>query len=226
MWDGWGNANYHSLQVSSTRTCRAGLFMKGAYTWSKAINMADDDGWAGLPLTNIPGPAPQPRAGGLRPPHMFVMSWVYEMPWGRGKPIPLSGFADYGAWRLARERHLLGLQRHAVHGVGRRASLNAPGSSQTADQIGESSQDRRRGPGHAVLRVESFRDPNFQRPAGTFRFGTMGRNAMRGPGFQKADLAMFKDFRLTERFTSSSRRSRSTSPTRRASTTRRPTSAT
>jgi hypothetical protein len=28
----------------------------------------------------------------------------------------------------------------------------------------------------------------------------MGRNALRGPGFQKADLALFKDFRLTERF--------------------------
>ena len=28
----------------------------------------------------------------------------------------------------------------------------------------------------------------------------MGRNAVRGPGFQKADLAMFKDFKFTERF--------------------------
>jgi hypothetical protein len=46
----------------------------------------------------------------------------------------------------------------------------------------------------------AFRDPNFQRPAGEFRFGSTGRNTMRGPGFQSADLALFKDFRMTERF--------------------------
>jgi hypothetical protein len=28
----------------------------------------------------------------------------------------------------------------------------------------------------------------------------MGRNAVRGPGFQKADLALFKDFRIGEKF--------------------------
>ena len=38
-------------------------------------------------------------------------------------------------------------------------------------------------------------------PSNVFRFGSMGRNSLRGPGFQKADLALFKDFRLTERFT-------------------------
>ena len=48
MWDGWGNANYHSLQVAINKEFSKGLFMKGAYTYSKAINMSDDDGWAGL----------------------------------------------------------------------------------------------------------------------------------------------------------------------------------
>jgi hypothetical protein len=28
----------------------------------------------------------------------------------------------------------------------------------------------------------------------------MGRNSLRGPGFQKADLAIFKDFQFNERF--------------------------
>ena len=80
------------------------------------------------------------------------------------------------------------------------ASLNAPGSNQTADQIADVVKLNQFGPGAQFYSINSFRDPNFQRPAGTFRFGTMGRNALSGPGFQKADLAMFKDFQLTERF--------------------------
>ena len=57
------------------------------------------------------------------------------------------------------------------------------------------------GPGTQYYSIDSFRDPNFQRTPGTFRFGTMGRNAVRGPGFQKVDLALFKDFKIKERFT-------------------------
>ena len=79
-------------------------------------------------------------------------------------------------------------------------SLNTPGSSQTADQIGELRKIGDVGPGTQYYAVESFRDPNVGRPSNVFRFGSMGRNSVRGPGFQKADLALFKDFRLTERF--------------------------
>ena len=62
MWDGWGNANYHSLQTSLNKTLSRGLFLKGAYTWSKAINMADEDGWQAFPLTNIPSELRRNRA--------------------------------------------------------------------------------------------------------------------------------------------------------------------
>lgn len=201
MWDGWANANYHSMQVSINKNLSRGLFMKGAYTWSKAINMSDEDGWAGLPLTNIPEALDRNRAlAGYDRPHMFVMSWVYEMPWGKGRPIPLSGFLDYvaGGWRVNGIYSAYSGTPFTVSAS--TASLNAPGSSQTADQIREIKSIGDVGPNTQWLAVESFGDPNFQRPAGTFRFGTMGRNALRGPGFQKADMAIFKDFALTERF--------------------------
>lgn len=202
MWDGWGNANYHSLQVTLNKSLSRGLFMKGAYTWSKAINMSDDDGWAGLPLTNMPSALRRNRAlAGYDRTHMFIMSWVYELPWGAGRPIPLSGFlnAVAGGWRINGIYSAYSGTPFTV--TAGSASLNTPGSSQTADQIAEVVKIGDVGPGAQYYDVRSFRDPNFQRPAGTFRFGTMGRNALRGPGFQKADLALFKDFRLTERFT-------------------------
>ena len=38
-------SKYHSLQVAVNRPFKNGLLLKGAYTWSKAMNKADDDGW-------------------------------------------------------------------------------------------------------------------------------------------------------------------------------------
>jgi hypothetical protein len=201
MWDGWGNSNYHSLQSSLNKSLSRGLFLKGAYTWSKAINMSDDDGWAGLPLTNLLSALDRNRAlAGYDRTHMLVMSWVYELPWGQGQPFALSGFADkvLGGWRVNGIYSAYSGTPFTVSAGG--TSLNAPGSSQTADLVGEVRKIGDVGPGTQFYDVTAFRDPNFQRPAGTFRFGTMGRNAMRGPGFQKADLALFKDFRVTERF--------------------------
>lgn len=202
MWDGWASANYHSLQVALNKSFSRGLFMKGAYTWSKAINMSDDDGWAGLPLTNMPSALERNRAlAGYDRTHMFVMSWVYELPWGKGRPMPLSGFADWvvGGWRVNGIYSAYSGTPFTVSAGS--ASLNTPGSSQTADQIAEVVKIGDVGPGTQYYTVTSFRDPNFQRPAGTFRFGTTGRNVLRGPGFQKADLALFKDFNVTERLT-------------------------
>lgn len=201
MWDGWGNSNYHSLQTSLNRSFSKGFFVKGAYTYSKAINMSDDDGWAGLPLTNMPSALDRNRAvAGYDRTQMFVMSWVYEMPFGKGRALPLSGLMDLvaGGWSVNGVYSAYSGTPFTV--TAGTASLNTPGSSQTADQIGEIVKVGDVGPGSQYYSVTSFRDPNFQRQSGTFRFGSMGRNALRGPGFQKADLAVFKNFQLNERF--------------------------
>ena len=202
MWDGWASSNYHGLQASLNKTMSKGLFLKGAYTWSKAINMSDEDGWAGLPLTNLPSELKRNRAlAGYDRTHMFIMSWVYEMPWGKGRPMALKGVADAiaGGWRINGIYSAYTGTPFTVSAA--TTSLNAPGSSQTADQIGPLVKIGGVGPGSQYYDVTAFRDPNFQRAAGTFRFGATGRNAVRGPGFQKADLALFKDFKFTERLT-------------------------
>ncbi len=127
------------------------------------------------------------------------MSWVYELPWGKGRPFALSGIADHiaGGWRV---NGIYSAYTGTPFTVSASAnSLNTPGSSQTADQIAEIVEVGDVGPGSQYFAVTSFRDPNLQRPANTYRFGSMGRNALHGPGFQKADLALFKDFNLTER---------------------------
>ena len=59
MWDGSASGNYHSLQVGINRQFSHGLLLKGAYTWSKAINWTDEDGWTGAPQFNW-GPVQSP----------------------------------------------------------------------------------------------------------------------------------------------------------------------
>jgi len=153
---------------------------ESAYTWSKAINISDDDGWAGLPLTNIESDLRRSRGlAGYDRTHMFVMSWVYELPFGKGKAMNMNGVADkvFGGWRLNGIYSAYSGTPFTV--TASDASLNAPGSFQTADQIGEIVKIGDVGPGSQYYSINSFRDPNFQRPAGTFRYGTMGRNSLR-----------------------------------------------
>src|SRR5690606_9125605 len=131
-----------------------GLYLKGAYTWSKAINMSDDDGWAGLPLTNMPSALDRNRAlAGYDRTHMFVMSWVYELPWGKGRPFALSGVTDWiaGGWRINGMYSAYSGTPFTV--TASTASLNTPGSSQTADQIGELVKIGEVGPGQQYYAV-------------------------------------------------------------------------
>jgi hypothetical protein len=85
------------------------------------------------------------------------------------------------------------------------ASLNMPGNAQTRDQVkpvveklGKVGDDGAWFDTSAFARVTEV------------RFGTVGWNTMRGPGVINTDLRLVRNFRLTERFTCNSGRTRST----------------
>ena len=46
-WAARTRSRYHSLQMAVNRPFKDGLLLKGAYTFSKALNETDDDGWIG-----------------------------------------------------------------------------------------------------------------------------------------------------------------------------------
>src|SRR5947207_11859848 len=93
LFQGWLSANYHSFQTAITRQFSKGLMVKGAYTYSKAIDMTDDDGWAELDW-NDPNILRRNRAqAGFNTPHIFQLAYVYELPLGKGKEWANSGGA-------------------------------------------------------------------------------------------------------------------------------------
>ena len=54
--------------------------LKGAYTYSQAKNMADEDGWTGLTWNYLPKYDDNFALAGFDRTHVAQMGWVYELP--------------------------------------------------------------------------------------------------------------------------------------------------
>ena len=185
----WGrrlDTEYHSLQVALNRPFQNGLLLKGAYTWSKAMNEADEDGWVGL-TWNAPSQLHRNWAlAGYDRPHVFQLGAVYQLPFGRDG----QGLGSF----LARNWQLNGIFA-AFSGVpftvtANGAVLNMPGNQQTADQVGEYDML-----GNIGGEGPWFDTSAFAQPEGV-RLGNSGRNAFRGPGQWRIDLSVFRGFEL------------------------------
>jgi len=192
-WNGFLSSNYHSLQTALNRSFSKGLLLKGAYTYSKAINMTDDDGWAGVGWNHLPVFSRNRAPAGYDRTHNFQMGWVYDLPFGKGKQFLQSGAAAaiLGGWSINGVYSAYSGTPFTIGANG--GTLNAPGNTQTADQIGPINYIGLKGPG------QQYFDPaSFASPVGV-RFGTTGRNRFRNPGVAGADLTMMRTFKFSER---------------------------
>lgn len=202
MWDGWGYSAYDSMQATLNKGFSNGFFTKVSYTWGKALNMADDTGWAGPKAFNWEpmlhrnySPASYDRR------HMFTMAFAYEMPFGKGKKFNLDGVADkmFGGWSINGTFFAYTGTPFTVSGSGQ--SLQCIGCTQTAHQIGPVRKLGGKGPQQPYYDPSSFRDPlfYFNQNNPVYTPGSMGINPLYGPGFWQLNPAMFKNFQLTER---------------------------
>jgi hypothetical protein len=191
FWNGFVGANYHSLQVSLNRQVAAGLTLKGAYTWSHAIDYTDDDGWAGLTWNYAPILGRNRATAGYDRTHNFELAYVYELPFGKAKQHLKSGVAAaiLGGWELNGVFAAYSGTPFTV--TASDTALNAPGNTQTADVVG---------PIHKIGSLQQYYDVSSFAPVNTARFGNTGRNVLRSPGVVNNDLSLFRDFISTERF--------------------------
>jgi hypothetical protein len=188
-----GKSDYHALQLQYEHRARNGLTVTGAFTWSKTL----DDSCGNLDACN-----PQlytdfgiERALSTQDvDYALTLSALYELPFGRGKRwgSDVNRWVDYaiGGWQLNGIYTLQG---------GTPFSITASGNPQytRADLIGKISVH----PGNLLDYVDqgAFAAP-AQNASGIFIApGTAGRDIVRGPGFSNMDLAVFKNFPVTER---------------------------
>jgi outer membrane receptor protein involved in Fe transport len=195
MWDGFLNANYHAFQASINRRFRGGVLIKGAYTFSKSISSTDEDGWAGLSWNSDNVLRRNRAVTGYDRNHVLQLGWVADLPFGPGKRFASGG--GIGSL-LVRDWQANGTFS-AYTGVpftvtADGSSLNAPGNAQTADQV-KPVVEQLGGIGRNV----PFFDPLAFRAITDVRYGTSGRDILRGPGVVNADLSIFRTFPIKER---------------------------
>jgi len=71
-----GQAKYNSLQVKANRRLASGLTMFGFVTWSKSFTLVTDQ-YPGNRIFQLDA----------QPALTFSASWVYDLPFGKGKPV-------------------------------------------------------------------------------------------------------------------------------------------
>jgi hypothetical protein len=194
MWDGYLSSNYHSLQTAFHKQMSKGLLLKGSYTWSKAIDMTDDDGWASVGW-NSPEVFHRNRAAsGFDRTHIFNVGWVYELPFGKNGMFFKSGIASkvFGGWNV--NGVMASYTGTPLTVSAPDTSLNDPGNSQTANQVlGTVSYPHGVGSNATWFNTAAFA------PVTTVAFGSSGRNIIRGPGTWNTDLMINRKFKITER---------------------------
>lgn len=189
-----GLSNYYALQVSVNKRLRQGLSALLGYTWSHSIDnvQLEFGGGAGGPQPQDPRNIGPERANSnfdLR--HRFTASYVWELPFGKGRPLlDRGGVANFvlGGWQT---NGILTIQSGLPFTPVLQTSTTNTGTSSRPNVVG------------AVTYPQSLSrwyDPTaFGSPA-PFTYGNAGRNILVGPGRWNWDMSLFKDFPVRERF--------------------------
>jgi hypothetical protein len=87
---------YHSLQVRAEKRFSRGYTFQLAYTWSKLMEAVE--------FLNATDPMPYEVISGMDRPHRLALSGIYELPFGRGRPLanslPRALDTIVGGWQL------------------------------------------------------------------------------------------------------------------------------
>jgi hypothetical protein len=189
-----GYSNYHSLQLRAEHRSEHGLSILASYTWSHSLDNASN---ASLPAQNNGSfrwtlhPEWEYGNSDFDVRHRLVVSYVYELPFGRGRHFAsnATGWLNQivGGWQVA--------------GITTASSGNW---FTITDSLGQSNSDTQ------SQRPDQTGNPNatpcvagtvFNTCAFTHAapgsFGSAGRNTVQGPGFQIWDLSLLKSFEVS-----------------------------
>jgi hypothetical protein len=193
--------------VTLERRFTAGLSMRLAYTWSKSIDDTAEElsvygSNAFSQITNNQRSWRGPSDYDV--PQRVVFSWVYELPFGKGKPFASSGAASKiaggfqvtGAYTYAAGRPFTAFasSNNSSIDIGEEQALpNVIGTPVTPDNVNCWFYSS------ANSKCKGFSGANaFSIPAPGV-FGNSGRNTLRGPGLEYLDLSVSRNFVITER---------------------------
>jgi Carboxypeptidase regulatory-like domain len=205
-----GKASFNALNLRMERRFASGFSMLFSYSWSHSID-TDSGGSFGSPNLNPANFHVDRGSSDFDIRHRFVGSIIYELPFGKGKPLfsSASGAMNQlvGGWQL-------NVIPSFQSGVNR--NVTSPNLStisfitQRADATGIDSGSSFTHNGVTINPGEDFGgnntslywfNPNAFARTPALRLGTSGRNLISAPGFANWDMSLFKNFRFRERAT-------------------------
>jgi hypothetical protein len=203
---------YNGLQVKLDKRFSGGFALTTAYTYSKAMGFQSED--AGLDF--YINPKRNWRRVDFDRTHYFVQSYIYELPFGKGKRFMSSGPGMWvlGGWQV---NGILSIATGTpIDFAGSSAVLKAPGNNNTLNYFGPGGIQVTKGNGRnatwftptkcnfdptkgALVTTQCFAQPGAEN-GGLPEFGNLGKFPISGPGFWNLDGSLFRNFQLTERF--------------------------
>ena len=198
--DPYVSSSYHSLQAKAQKRFARGLTFLGAYTWAKSIDLSSERGagdrgggfdTGGGDVRNLRGYSRAVSGFDVR--QRLVGSYVYALPFGKGR--------RWGGWDVS---GISQFQGGFPFSVVMSADVNGDGIADRPDLVGPVTI-RPRDPGCYIVDRRNAAcggvtgSAFVDLPAGALRFGSAGRNILRGPGLHLHDFSVTKNTRIAER---------------------------
>ncbi len=183
------NSSYHALQISADKRYSRGFTIQTSYTWSKNLDYASSNGFGGSRGVNNPfnfffsrGNSDYTRR------HRFTNSFVWDLPRLKASKAD----AILGNWRLSAITTIMSGRPFSV-GASNNPTAGAGGAR--ADLVGSGYPILDNGRSKGERLNAYFDKARFVNPQPN-NWGTLGRNALFGPGFGNVDVSLAKGWRL------------------------------
>jgi hypothetical protein len=204
------HSTYHSLQTSATENySRIGLSFQASYTFSKSLDdtSAVPGGISGMPgvtLQTLPqnpmDPAADKGPSTFDVTHVFALSLFQSLPFDRLSFLQPLGTRLTKGWEFLNITTLTTGPPFSVYSGIQQTGVGAAGTDRPdmiAMPVFSTSRAIREDYFGRGAENSSFFFIPTNVPGGTGpnhgRFGTLGRNTFRGPGFRNFDMALIKD---------------------------------
>jgi hypothetical protein len=206
------NARYDSLQSSVIWRWAAGSNLRMSYTWSKALDYAENEDLGSLAFPYPTYWSKNYGFAGFDRTNNVEIAGVVALPFGKGQAWLQSGVggAILGGWLINPIVSMMSGIPFTVSAAS--GTLNANGSGQTADLVSNFRIPKGRPPRTGVtctvgdpscsyFSASSFAAPYIPVTGGVAvnpHYGNTKRNEFRGPGYFNANLSIVRDFKIKE----------------------------
>ncbi|HVJ09527.1 MAG TPA: TonB-dependent receptor [Acidisarcina sp.] len=204
-----GFGNYNGLEATLTRRYSNGLSLHAAYTYSRSLDNTPQEleSNSGAPpdgsnFSSWYGPSD------FDIPHRVAVSYLYELPFGKGKKMLTSGPLSYvvGGWRTSGVYTFYSGHPFTVNSGGTLASALDKNGQATATPMLIGTPHMVKNPNcwffasqnkQCTTLAPGLTDAYALPAVGTF--GNSGRNTLRGPHINVFDASLLKEFPIGER---------------------------